>query len=527
MNVKAKKNKNNRFLNLFKKWHRWPGLIFGLLFVLWAMSGIVMNHRKLLSSSDIPRKNLPAEYRYYKWNNSAVKGSVVIGNDSVIIYGNIGTWLTDGNYSGFRDFNDGFPRGIDNRKVSSVLHSRRGNLYAATFFGLYYHSKEKNIWKKIPIPGKEERITGLTENDGKIYILTRSEVIKADDDPGNFNPLIIVVPAPLGYDNTVSLFRTIWVIHSGEIYGKVGRLIVDLVGFIVIFLTITGILHFFIPSILKRRKKAGKSLLKYSRIKRFSSKWHNRIGIYIVLLLLLNTLTGTFLRPPFLITIADSQVKKIPGTLLDSPNAWEDKMRDILYDEDMKAFLLATSEGIYMEDTAFSGPPALMHAQPPVSVMGINVFRKYAPGTYLVGSFSGLYLWSPMKVAVYDFFTGDVPTTVTSGRPISDHMVTAYLKDDQGREYYFDYNLGAVPLNSNTAFSSMPDQIIRKSPISWWNFALEVHTGRIFHFLIGDFYILLIPVFGIFAIILLISGTIVWLKLLIRKRKNRKHCREG
>jgi uncharacterized iron-regulated membrane protein len=45
-----------------------------------------------------------------------------------------------------------------------------------------------------------------------------------------------------------------------------------------------------------------------------------------------------------------------------------------------------------------------------------------------------------------------------------------------------------------------------------WNVALEIHTGRIYQSLIGDFYVLIVPLTGIFVLFILVSGFIVWLK---------------
>lgn len=64
------------------------------------------------------------------------------------------------------------------------------------------------------------------------------------------------------------------------------------------------------------------------------NRWLNlfknrKIGIWIALLLLFNVVTGMFLRPPLLIPIASSRVGKIPLSMLDSDNAWADKLRDL------------------------------------------------------------------------------------------------------------------------------------------------------------------------------------------------------
>jgi len=65
----------------------------------------------------------------------------------------------------------------------------------------------------------------------------------------------------------------------------------------------------------------------------------------------------------------------------------------------------------------------------------------------------------------------------------------------------------------------MPAEI-RKLPVSLWNLSLEVHTGRIFSVILGDFYILYVPLLGITTLVILISGILLWWKM--RKKKNKK-----
>jgi len=63
----------------------------------------------------------------------------------------------------------------------------------------------------------------------------------------------IELPQPPGSDNKITLFETIWQIHSGEIFGLSGKLYVDMVDILTIFLSITGIIFFFSPGWIKRR----------------------------------------------------------------------------------------------------------------------------------------------------------------------------------------------------------------------------------------------------------------------------------
>jgi hypothetical protein len=531
---------SNRWLKFFKKWHRWPGVVMGFFFILWAASGIVMNHRQLISGLDISRKFLPKEHRYVNWNNGAVKSAVKIGNDSLLIYGNIGVWLTDSNFTSFTDFNAGFPKGIDNRKISSMVVTGKGNIYTGTLFGLFSYDFSNKKWKRINIPVKDERIQWLVNKDDDVIILTRSEMLMAKDDPDLFIPEKLHLPPPEGHDNKAGLFRTIWVIHSGEIYGITGKLIVDILGIIVILLSITGVLHFTMPYALRRLKRQKRPVRLASSTKRISAVWHKKAGIWIALFLLINAVTGMFLRPPLLITIANARVGKIPWSVLDTPNPWEDKLRSVIWDEEINGFILGTIEGLYYAEEELKSEMIPLPGQPPLSVMGINVFQKTEYGSYLVGTFNGLYDWYPkgwspkrlesQRAGVpdkwdgvsYDHLSGKSPQLInSSSKPFGDEMVSGYLKLENGNSVYFDYNKGAVGLAGKIVMKEMPAEIIDKSPVSWWNFALEVHTGRIFKPLTGGFYILFVPLMGIFGIILIISGIIVWIKLYDKKTRKK------
>jgi len=61
-------------------------------------------------------------------------------------------------------------------------------------------------------------------------------------------------------------------------------------------------------------------------------------------------------------------------------------------------------------------------------------------------------------------------------------------------------------------------QNIQEAPMSLWNFCLEIHTGRIYQYLFGKFYILFIPLAGLTILWILITGYILYLK---RRKKNK------
>ena len=502
-------------ISLLRKYHKWFSLAATFFLLLFAVSGMVLNHRELLSGMDVSRKLLPPVYRYNNWNLAAVKGSVKAGGDTVLVYGNIGAWLTDSTYREFHDLNAGFPAGIDNRKINTLSWSPVSGLFAGTVFGLFRFNG--HVWRKVALPAASPRVVKVLQAGDSLLVMTRSEIFLARGSSGYRVFHKIVVPEGEDNDGRVGLFKTLWVIHSGEIYGLAGKLIVDSVGMLFIFLCITGLIWFFVPYRLKKLKDD----IRRTRLKRFnkaSLKWHNLVGSWAILLLLLNTSTGIFLRPPLLIPIAGTRVEKIWFTELDNPNPWFDRFRDLLYDSELKRYLVATSEGVYYSDDCFGGKLRLFPVQPPVSVMGINVFEKTGPGRYLVGSFSGIYEWEPATGHTIDCITRTAYVDAgRAGPPFGNVTVSGYIRFNRVTELIFDYANGVMALEGKNPLPPVPASVAGASPLSLWNTCLEIHTGRIFEPILGPFYILVVPLVGLSTLIILISGFFTW--WLPRRRK--------
>ncbi len=497
-------------IKFFRKYHKWLGVIFGLIILGFVFSGIILNHRKELSFVDINRNLLPREYRYQNWNNAAVKSTLRISADSIFIFGNIGIWLTDSSYSDFKDFNAGLPKGIDNRKIFQLVRTSGNKLLAGTLSGLYSFNNKEDKWILIPLPVKERNVVDIIQKKDTIFILTRSWLLKTTD----LSRIIVSqLPPPEDYDNKTGLFKTLWVIHSGEIYGIAGKLIVDFAGLVFAFLTITGFKVFVNRIILKKNNKPAKVKIKLKNSNRWNIKWHNKFGWITLAILLLNTTTGMFLRPPLLAFIGNSRVGKIPYTELATLNPWFDQLRRLYYDQEINRFIVITMDGFYYSDDNFRTELKEFRFQPPASIMGVTVFEKINSYKYLVGSFEGLFTWNSQTGKVFDYIKKQQYTPPsTKSRPIGDFLVSGYTHDYKNKEYFFDYNMGATNINGPLKFADLPQNIVDAAPISLWNVALEIHTGRIYQSVIGDFYVLIVPLTGIFVLFILISGFIVWFK---------------
>jgi hypothetical protein len=396
------------------------------------------------------------------------------------------------------------------------MYRTTGNtLLAGTFSGLYAFNHKVDKWISVPLPVKEKNIVDIIQKQDTIFVLTRSFLLKTTD-LSHFS--VSQLPPPENYDNKTGLFKTLWVIHSGEIYGTAGKIIVDFAGLVFAFLTITGFIVFVNRIILKKNKKPVEVRVKLRNSNNWNIKWHNKIGWIALAILILNTTTGMFLRPPLLAFIGNSRVGKIPYTEMATPNPWFDQLRRIYYDQDINRFIVVTMDGFYYSDDNFKTELRQFKYQPPASIMGVTVFEKIDSYKYLVGSFEGLFTWNSQSGEVIDYIKKQLYTAPSNrGKPIGDFLVSGFTRDFRNQEYYFDYDLGAVNINGVQRFAPFPENIIRDTPISLWNVALEIHTGRIYQSIIGDFYVLIVPLTGLFVLFILISGFIVWLKL----RKNK------
>lgn len=224
----------------WKKHHKWFGLIFAFFIILFGASGIVLNHRQFFSDYQISRKWLPDAYRYKSWNNGLLRGTLscppgICQEDSaVLLFGNAGIFLTDHDATTFNDFNRGFPHGVDWRNIRGIAITPQGDLFAAAQFGLYRYSKKAG-WQAVRLPlQKGEKLSDITTHGDTLIVVGRSCLYYATSPYRHFSPIIL--QAPEEYNGKVSLFRTIWLLHSGELFGTAGKLVMDTLAVILIIL---------------------------------------------------------------------------------------------------------------------------------------------------------------------------------------------------------------------------------------------------------------------------------------------------
>lgn len=511
MEIKEKKNKGKKM----KRWHKWGGLIFSFFFILFALSGIFLNHRKEISGLEINRSWLPSSYHYNKWNNGAVKGTLKLSPDSILMYGGAGVFLTDSLMNSVNLYNKGIKEGADNQIVGNIAKTTNGSLFAVTTFDLYSLDREDDKWNNMSgLLDTDERLSDIQSKGDTLVVLSRSHLFVATPPYKQFTK--IELKAPYGYKKKATLFRTMWTLHSGELFHLPGKLFVDLLGVVSIILCVTGIIITFFPKIMKRRKKAKAETKRLGNVLKKSFKLHNKLGLSLLIFLIALVLSGMFLRPPLLIAIIRSKVATIPGTILHSENPWFDKLRCIRYDDSANEWMFYSSEGFYgMSD--FDVQPKELRYSPPVSVMGVNVLEKHESGVWIVGSFSGLFYWSKETGNSIDAYTMMPAMVKRGGPPTFTNAVAGYSADLMGVPVAFDYTVGAKPLKRSAIDMEMPDYITRNSKMSLWHLCLEIHVGRIYSPIIGMFSDVFVFLAGLMGLSILITGY-----FMIRRRQKKQ-----
>ena len=513
----------------WKKYHRWFGLVLSVFMLVFCVSGIILNHREAFSGCEVSRKWLPASYHIKNFNNGVVKGTVVKNQktasdsteqslaveknpsvhanssespDSVLAYGCAGVFLTDSRLSTWQDFNAGLPESIDERNVRHVVKAKDGSLWCAALRDVYRYDENARQWKKVELPGNEERImdVALGKNSIQVVALTRSRIfeitpiasnIDVSESPsslassakggvsekspdifekksgvfsekvgtfwGKYRVEAKIIPAPKNYEPKTTLFKLVWHLHSGEFFGLPGKLVVDAIALVLIVLSITGILLFILPYGIRRAKKVKSeerrvknSLAAKARMKRlgkqfaWNMKWHNKIGYVTIVLTLWIAITGMCLRPPLMVPLV---LSKLPQAVGEDGNVWQDKLRAIRWDATQGDWLVSTSDGFLRVDEDFAKVPKMLPADecPKLSPMGVTVWESDGKGGWIVGSFRGIYRWNPVNHSlnqILDYFTGK-PSVETSMIQISDNLVCGYSEDFLGgKPLVFDFAKG-------------------------------------------------------------------------------------
>ena len=141
------------------------------------------------------------------------------------------------------------------------LRTPKNDLFAVSVMNLYKLGKNAS-WQTVDLPKQEddELLTDITTHGDTLIVLSRSHLYYATAPYKKFT--CVTLQAAEGNEGKVSLFRQIWLLHSGALFGTIGKLIVDGIGLVLIILCVTGIWYWI-------RHKATSMAV-----------WHTKIGHY-------------------------------------------------------------------------------------------------------------------------------------------------------------------------------------------------------------------------------------------------------
>lgn len=481
--------------------------VFMLVF---CVSGIILNHRSLFRSCDVGRWWMPTSYHISNFNNGVVKATLSLGGDSVLAYGGSGVWLTNHDANSWTQYNDGLPTGADNRNVKNIVKTKAGDVWMATQYDVYRLSD--NSWQRVTPAGVDTRIAdiALNKDSTNVVVLSRNAVYVLSDGGRE-----IILKAPNGYKPQTTLFRTIWKLHSGELFGTIGRLVVDAIAVVLAILSVTGIILFALPYGIRSNKRKGNKdgMKKLGKQMVCNQRWHNKFGYATIILTLWIAISGMCLRPPLMIPFVMTKTSQS----IKHGNVWHDKLRAIRWNAADSCWLLSTSDGFLEVDENFRQTPMLIAKDktPAVSPMGVNVLEPSQNGEWIVGSFSGLYRWNPISAQVVDYYTGK-PADNKSMRAVSSTLASGYSSDFYGgKPIVFDYAKGA------SAKMTMPEQMA-EAKMSLWNVALELHVGRCYTPFLGPLSDMFVFISGLLISLTLISGYIILRRQKKKLRNNRQ-----
>ncbi len=505
-----------RLLALSRWSHRWAGLLFALYLVWMGGTGVLLNHPALLAGLDVPGVLVPPVYRIEAWERSALIDLVTDPEDSRVLYGGgrLGLFRSlDGGHS-FYPWNPGLPERLWPRKTSDLhLVAERGHaaLFAATRGGLHVSSPLGTAFRPVDGPAGRSAVIALVETEEELLAFTDSTLFAAPLGARAWHfeerPLRRATPA----EGVVAVFGFLH-LHDGSAWGLPGRLLFDALGLLLVFLSVSALFVWYLP---RRRRVRGalrlrrRGLPPRAGVLRTLLRWHVDLGVWAALLLALVSLTGAFLRPPMIVALDE---REIPRVLYPAPfdgTVFAGTIQSATYDRLGSRLLVQSAEGVFATDPAARAPLEPVEIAAPIFGMGAPVFEREEDGSLLVGSFYGLFRQHP-DGRIEDVLLREEIDAVPRGRP-GRHMVTGLLRFPSGESFVATHEDGLVPLpGTHRPAPSMPalDRDARGMPL--WNWLFELHNGRIFRDLVGDLYVLIVPVGGFGLFLLTLSGILDW-----------------
>lgn len=500
-------NLGGRVLALSKWVHKYLGLFLAPFFLWMAVSGILLNHKDLLRSASLPMSFVGHEERYDNWSRGALRGAVFAPHDPQTgwFFGKEAVWATHDGGQTFERFDHGLPRAAALRDENSVVVAG-GLLVLGGTGGLFATTSDDGHWTPLTLGEHLEDVVSVLALPERLVAVTKSGAYASPRSERvadlRFEPLPLPRddPTPPKIDAVVFGFA----VHSGEAWGWFGKLLMDLAGVLLILLSITGLLQWWFPWRYWCYKRYGGPRPKARpKVLSWSDRNHRKLGLVGSPLLLLTTLTGLLLTIPVVILLVGKSVEQRWAPGLRSDNPWHERIQGALYDE-TRGLVVISADGYWVAPVDFSAPFTRLPGGPDQNLMGTNVFAAEPDGDYLVGSFGGLFAWSPETARIRELGLGAQPAQRFG--PVGGFMTSGWFRDPQGRDWAVDFRDGLTCLSEPSTDYRMPPEVVAQGRVPLWLFLHYLHNNRIWTMLPMPGRILFALFAALFAVGVVVSG---------------------
>ncbi len=488
--VTSKKSKK-----LASKLHKILSLIFTPILLFVAISGIGLNHADIIKNISVPIQSLPENYHFKQWNRGIIQ--VLVKDDEGGVYA--------AGKNGLGYFFNGSYQHIDNPLATntwqsfiySLYYDRSTNqLFVGSRDGLFRYQVSTKQWHYYA-QTREQHIVSILRSDDLQSIIAIANYKIFTVNKNEIKPLAVQLKQS---SKPTPFFRFVFALHSGELFGIAGILLMDLVALLLIYFCLSGLYYWLFPKLVRTKLLTRKQQIKGGRAFRWFAKYHNFLGLLFAPLFIISAITAAIMRPPglLLITSAYSPVdiissharKNIPYKITKA--ALVENNFFLLTDNGVFSGNLTNSETMVCSQIDFSVP---------VHGMGATIFQQQHDGSILVGSFSGLFSW---QKSTNGYKKIELLADTSDLLPVAAHQTNSGL-------VVFDYFKGKLFDQSN-AFASMPNSINNSTKMALWSFFFELHNLRIFEHYIGAFYLLLLLALSISLFTIVVSGTVQYLR---------------
>ena len=491
--------------------HKYIGRLFLFYFLLMGLTGILLNHPEGMARWRVPLKFLPDSHGYRNWNRFSFREAVFSENDSGTLYvcGKAGVWQSRDNGRTFRILDQGYPATPYTRDTRCLLLIEKNGadyLLAGTRNGLFAYATADARWRtSIGGPQLFDIVDIVDTGDGVIAFTPQAAYhVTVTEKVPTLRKLPLVVSLPL--QGREPLLRFFLKLHDGSLLGKTGRLLADAVGAALIFLCASAVYLWYVPW----RRKRGNVIRKEARLFPFFHRHHRGVGVLATAFLLVITLAGMFLRPPFLMMIVGRTAPAALFTIDRQALPLGTEIHKATYWPEQRAVVLATDSGFFRGPADCSAPFEPAGVVVPVSGMGATVLEALSNNRLLVGSFSGLYIWDAAGGHLTDVHGTPVGAEVFhSGKlPVQDMSAGAAVR---GRDlvWWADYRHGMRSFPPNRPSPAMPP-LGKAGDMSLWHFLFAVHNGRIFRDWLGVWSWSLVPAGGALLLTCVLTGAYDW-----------------